>query len=270
MGTLDAIEKMSGGKKVEPKKRGLSTAGKVGIAAAVGITAFEGAGIGYDAAKYTGEQALPISTMAEHPFGIGLPPKVEIIPSTFDPSAINSVIGPENFIQMTLEEYEVTSLTAWNAETKTMTIPLPIVFNRIPTLRIERTINPITPSRNNMIVVDGLQQGDIILSPIEGEILIFQGDEDLNSFRISTKDSQGEPIVVWVTTTGLSPLVNLKHPIRENISIPIKKGDLIGSLLTSEKHIAFNGQIQITGNAPLLETLNLATTSEGKAIIIAK
>jgi hypothetical protein len=272
---LGEIERMSGGKKVEPKKRGLSTAGKIGIAAAVGIAAFEGAGIGYDAVKYTGDQALPISTMAEHPFGIGLPPRVEVIPSTFDPAAINSVIGPENSIQMTWDQYEATSPTLWNADSKTMTIPLPISFNenQIPTLHTEKgkfSYDSSISAPKQKITIDGLQQGSIIFSPTDGEIVISLGNQDLNAFYISTKDSQGNPINIWFSTTGLNPMVNFDSPIKDTIHIPIKKGDPIGSLLTSDKHRMFNGQIQIDGIAPLLENFNLATTPEGKAIEITK
>jgi hypothetical protein len=271
---LGEIERMSGGKKPETKKRGLSTAGKIGIAAVVGITAFEGAGIAYDAAKYTGDQALPISTMAEHPFGIGLPPRVEVIPSTFDPNALEQTIGPENSIQMTWDQYKATSPTLWNEQNRTLIIPLPVIFNRIPTLNIEKdklSFDSSDSAAKKKITIDGLQQGDIILSPIDGEIkLQKRTNKIIGDIFMYAKNSQGEDIIIIFATTPLNNLINFSYPLENDTLIPIRRGDPIGSLITSNRHWAFNGQIQIMGFAPLLESFNLATTPEGKAIEIIK
>jgi hypothetical protein len=269
---LGVIGDMPGNRRAEPKKHGMGTAGKIGIAAAVGIAAFEGAGIAYDAAKYTGDQALPISTMAEHPFGIGLPPKVEIIPSTFNPAAIESVIGPENSVQMTWDQYEATSPTLWNEQNKTMTAPLSIIFenNRIPTLRIEK-VEHSGDKLLNKITIGGLQERDIFCSPCDGKIQLTPGSTGLSGFFIHATDPQGRDIILTVATTGLNPLFDIPdRPIGESLYIPIKKGDPIGSLSTSDKHWAFNGQIQIIGHAPSIQNFNLATTPEGKAILITK
>jgi hypothetical protein len=267
---------MSGGKKPEIKKRGLSTAGKIGIAAVAGIAAFEGAGIAYDAVKYYGDQALPIITMAEHPFGIGLPPRVEVIPSTFDPAALESVIGPENSIQMTWDQYEATSPTLWNEQNRTLIIPIVVTFedNRTPTLHVEKvrfSVEPSDLSVKRKITIDGLQQGDIIFSPIDGEIELQKGtNKVIGSIFIYAKNSQGEDIAIMFATTPLNNLIKFNYPLENDTRISIKRGDPIGSLITSNRHWAFNGQIQIMGFAPLLENFNLATTPEGKAIKITK
>jgi hypothetical protein len=200
-------------------------------------------------------------------------PKSTVVPSTFDPTAIEAAIGAGNSVQMTFAEYEKIAPSLWEEQNKTMTIALPVTLknNRTPNLLIEKEQVSFDSSESPVkkkITIDGLQQGDVILSPVDGEILISQGGQDLNAFRISTKDSQGNSIVIWFSTTGLNPLINFKRPVKENISIYIKKGDPIGSLLTSDKHPKFNGQIQIDGFAPLLNNFNLATTPEGKVIIL--
>jgi hypothetical protein len=261
-------------KAIKPQKHGLSTGTKVLIAGAVGITAFEGGGIAYDAAKYTGEQALPISTMAEHPWCIGLSPLVEGIPSTFDPTALEQRVGPENSVQMTFAEYEKTAPQIWVEQNKTLTIPLPIIFrdNRIPTLHIEKIQNPNANDSLDFMNIDGLEQGDILFSPFDGEFRVSQGAKNLAGFFLHIKGPGGEEISLYFKTTGLNPLVDLSHPpVDGYIHAIVKKGDPIGSLITSDRHKAFNGQIQIDGRNDLsLGSFNLATTPEGKLIEITK
>lgn len=197
------------------------------------------------------------------------------VPSTFDPTALEQRIGPENSVQMTFAEYEKIAPTLWDEQNKTMTILLPVILrdNRISNLLIEKEQLSFDSSESPVkkkITINGLQQGDIILCPIDGEILISQGGQDLNAFRISTKDSQGNSIIIWFSTTGLNPLINFERPVKENISIHVNKGDPIGSLLTSDKHPMFNGQLQVDGFATEEKNFNLATTPEGKAIVITK
>jgi len=66
------------------------------------------------------------------------PPKSVVVPSTFDVSAMKSVIGANDSEQMTFDEYTVTAPSIWVGQNKTMTVPVPILFkdNRIPTLRV--------------------------------------------------------------------------------------------------------------------------------------
>jgi hypothetical protein len=275
---LDVIGDMPGNRKAEPKKQGLSKGGKIGlVGTAVIVGAAYGGGMAYTE-KYNGEpvSAQTLKVDAMHPYNLGLP-RIEVIPLTFDPAALESVIGPENSVQMTLEEYEATSPTMWDEQNKTMTIPLSIIFkdDLIPNLFIKKEQLSFDSSESavkSKITVNGLQQGDIIPSPVDGEIELQKGTNKCigGSIFIYTKDSQGEDIIILFATTPLNNLINFNYPLENNTRIPIKRGDPIGSLLTSDKHWAFNGQIQIMGFAPLLKNFNLATTHEGKAIIITK
>ena len=170
-------------KAVKPKKHGLGAGGKILIAGVAGIAAFEGAGIGYDALKYK-DEPLPITTMAEHPFGIGLPPQVEIIPSTFNPAAIDSIIGGNNSVFMTFAQEEQAAPPLWENGEKTLTTPLPILFrdNRTPTLLIQKVENSVISSLNVIAITDGLEEGDVIVSPFDGEIELYQGVGKFNYF----------------------------------------------------------------------------------------
>jgi hypothetical protein len=268
---LGVIGDMPGNRKAEPKRHGLGTGAKVGIATAVIAGAAYGGGMAYTE-KYNGEPVSghTLKVDAMHPYNLGLP-KIEIIPSTFDPAAINSVIGPENSIQMTFADYEKFAPPIWNEQTRTMTVPIPAMFNgnQISILHIQKDKNAYTDDSLSMITIDGLKQGDILISPFDGEMNLEKGEGMFIGFSIRAKDSYGNDIVLWFATNGLNPLIpNIDFPTKEAISIHIKKGDPIGSLLTSDKHRLYDGQIKIKGNGPFLQNLNLAATPEGKAIII--
>jgi hypothetical protein len=101
------------------------------------------------------------------------------IPSTFDVSALNSKIGLEDSTQMTWDEYTATAPQLWVEENKTMTAPVPILYkdNRTPTLSIKK-IESQYDGRLNTISIDGLEPGDTVLSLIDGEIELDQGDEN--------------------------------------------------------------------------------------------
>jgi hypothetical protein len=198
------------------------------------------------------------------------PQKIEI-PSTFDPAALEQQIGPENSVQMTSTEYGENAQPLWDKQNKTLTFPLSFAFrnNRIPTLYIEKTVNIIDSSAAKMITIRGFEQGDIFLSPITGDIELQKGtDKFLSTIVLYFKDPQGEEESIVLATTGLNNLMNFNRPIENNTRCSINIGDPIGSFLTSDKHPMFDGQVQISGHAQLLEKLNLATTPEGKLIVI--
>jgi hypothetical protein len=192
------------------------------------------------------------------------------ISSTFNPAVIEQRVVPANSVQMTFADYEVTELQIWNEQNRTMTIPLPIEFkdNRIPNLIIKKekiSYDSSESARKNKITIDGIQEGDTLLSPIEGDVDFSNGYTGLAGFDIRTKDSQGHDIVAWFSTTGLiSPSIDVHKFIH------VTKGEPIGIFTSSNKHNMFNGQIQITGFAPLLENFNLATTPDNKLIQIIK
>jgi hypothetical protein len=191
--------------------------------------------------------------------------------TTISPDAKEYTVDATNSVQMTLADYEKIAPPLW--ANKSMVVPLFIEFanNRIPTLRIEKAPDPYADGTLDIINIGGLEEGDTFIAPFDCDIELFWGGEDLREFFLITKDSKGEEITLVIKTTGLNPLFEFKSPITTDTDRKtIKKGDRIGSLLTPKKHYAFNGQIQISGSAPLLENFNLATTPEGKLIEIIK
>jgi hypothetical protein len=190
------------------------------------------------------------------------------IPATFDPSALKSVIGANNSVQMTFDEYSAVAPPIWEEQGEVMTIPVPIVFRdgRNPTLKITKMQNQIIDSLN-IIDIQGLEQGDTILSLVDGEIDIFQGSEDLMGFFIDFKDSQGkDKTFCFALNCPLESLISFDHPIKDVIHLPIKKGQPIGKVLPLDKNQT--GELNITGDGSLNEIFNLATTSDGKAILL--
>jgi hypothetical protein len=112
------------------------------------------------------------------------PPKTVLIPSTFDVSALKSVIGANDSVQMTFDDYVASAPPLWVEENRTMTVPVPILFNdnRIPTLSIKKIESQFDGTLNR-ISIDGLEPGDTVLSLIDGEIEIAQAHEkDLTIF----------------------------------------------------------------------------------------
>ena len=106
---------------------------------------------------------------------------------------------------MTWDEYTATAPQLWVEENKTMTAPVPILFkdNRTPTLNIKKIESSFDHTLNR-ISIDGLEPGDTVLSLIDGEIEIFQGDENNpNNFTLFTKDSQGNDIDIMYLTGGV-------------------------------------------------------------------
>ena len=194
------------------------------------------------------------------------PPKPVLIPSTFDVSALKSVIGANDSVQMTFGEYVATAPPLWVEENRTMTVPVPILFNdnRIPTLSIKKIESQFVPNLLDRISIDGLEPGDMVLSLIDGEIEISQGHEkDLAVFTLLTKDAQGNDIDIMYLTSGLEidPSIIFDKPIKDHVLIPIKKDQPIGKMLTSDK-------LELIGGGPLLQTFNLAVTPEEKAILL--
>jgi hypothetical protein len=214
--------------------------------------------------------------------GIGIAAKIvneqktETIPitETFDSQAMESYVEPSNIAEMSVNEYEKIAPPLWEEQNKTLTIPLPITFrdNRDPTLHIEKSENWAIPNYINTMTIDGLEQGDTIFSPIDGEITFFDVKETggkLASFSLKSKGPQGERIDLTFATTDVKFLIDYTNQsTTDKVTIPIKKGTPIGTLITGNKHRMFDGQIQIYGNGPLLKYFNLAITAGGKVIVL--
>jgi hypothetical protein len=191
------------------------------------------------------------------------------VPATFDPASTEGYLGLNNAVQMNFDQYAKSAPQLFDAQTKTLTVPLAVQFknNQIRTLRIEKVKNPITNSVNT-IIIDGLIEGDTILSPSDGQIEIFQEDQDLGAFFFNVSSSQGNSVRLIYLTLGLDPLVKIESSPTGSIVISMKKGDPIGKLISSDKDPTLNGQLQITGEEGSIQTLNLATTPQGKVIVV--
>jgi hypothetical protein len=188
--------------------------------------------------------------------------------STFDASAPKSTINADDSVQMTLDQCTDVAPSYWNTQNHIMTVPVPILFNdnRIPTLKIEKILNPLSETLLNQISISGLEQGDVIISPVSGEIQITADDENLNAFELLSTDAQGDQLGMMITTqNGLNPLINSNVPAADQeIDAPITEGQPIGKITTQ------NTSIIILGSGPAMESFNLATTPEGKAILLTK
>jgi hypothetical protein len=247
-----------------------------------GLMALEG--IGATVTELTNDKPASITqTLPEdfaHPYRLGLK-NVEIVSDTFDQTALKQTVTEANSVQMTFkeyEEYEKSAPPVWNAETKTMTPPIPVYFRdgRIPTLHIEKAQNPYANGALDIISIDGLEQGDALFSPFDGTIEIYKGDDNLMDFYLVAKDFQGEEVGINIRTTGLNPLIDFDHNITgEKIVLPIKRGDLIGSLLPInsaygiDRQRILKGQVRMDGDGPLLQSVNLATAGD-KAILVTQ
>jgi hypothetical protein len=199
--------------------------------------------------------------------------------SSFDPTAKAQRISAGNSVQMTLDEYYKTSPVIY--QNKTLTTVLPIFFkdNRVPTLHIERVDEILHYKQKGMYNILGLEQGDVIFSPYDGQVGIFSDDKaylGLLGVDLEFIDASGNKLLLSFSTTGLDASTYIRDNIDQATEdggllwIPIKKGDPIGSLRTSDKHNMFNGQIQINGVGPYFENYFFAVTPEGKLIEIKK
>ena len=61
----------------------------------------------------------------------------------------------------------------------------------------------------------------------------------------------------------IDPSIIFDKPIKDHIRIPIKKGQLIGKMLTSDS-------LELIVAGPLLQSFNLAVTPENKTILLTK
>lgn len=196
-----------------------------------------------------------------------------VVPSTFDPKASRGVIGENNTVQVNANEYEKVAPPLY--KDNTLTIPMAVKFkdNKIRPLNIEMSENSGTLTKTVM-TMNGLEEGDILISPIDGTIKAsyapwqLKADDSLQSSAFFIDATDGSKISFMYSTTGIKPLIEFVPSSEPEKAIPIKKGQPIAVLTTSNKHQFFNGQVRITGYAPLEQRLELATTSEGKAIVL--
>jgi len=194
------------------------------------------------------------------------------IASTFDVSALNSMIGIEDSVQMTWDEYAATAPTIWNEQNEVMTIPVPIWFinNRTPILNVEKIASPFD-GKLNQISIEGVEQGDIIISPVDATLSMFKEDEvNPTVFFLNYTDPQGNNIGIEYNVSSLKSLIDYTDAspgsIAGEIQIPIKKNQPIGEIIASDK----DPYVMLIGTGPLLKKFNLAVTPEDKVIILTK
>ncbi|OGH50217.1 MAG: hypothetical protein A3H17_04120 [Candidatus Levybacteria bacterium RIFCSPLOWO2_12_FULL_37_14] len=204
------------------------------------------------------------------------PQKIEIS-STFDPALTEQqMIDSNNLIQMILPEAEKAAPPIWQEESKTLTIVLPIMFDRTPTLLAKKVT--LVPNNEQQVLetirINGLQKGDIIISPFDGKLKGQIGKEGKQStFSIHMIDSEGKDIYVWISTAGSNPIIIVEKDVFGNNKyidepIDVTKGQPIVEIASTNKESISNSQVQISGIGPNWKTFNLATTSEGKVIIL--
>ena len=189
------------------------------------------------------------------------------VPEIFDPSALNSMVGANDSVQIPLGDYLVTAPPVWEDKNKTMTIPVPILFHdgRTPTLHIIKAKSQFD-NRLDEMYIDGLERGDTILSPITGEFTVGKGHEkDLTYIFLYGQDDQGNLISFMFSTNGLNPLIDLGqlNPTSGEFRVSVKKYQPIGTMVSS-------GDLRLIGDGPLIKNFNLAATPNGKAIILTK
>jgi len=194
------------------------------------------------------------------------------VPEIFDPSALKSIIGPNDSTQMTFDEYVNIAPEIWDGQNEVMTSPVPIWFknNRTPILNVEKIASPFD-GKLNQISIEGVEQGDIIISPVDATLSMEKEDEaNPTVFFLNYTDPQGNNIGIEYNVSSLKPLIDYTDAspgsIAEEIKIPIKKNQPIGEIIASDK----DPYVMLIGTGPLLKEFNLAVTPEDKVIILTK
>lgn len=241
--------------KAKKASRGLSGGVKKGIATATAVVV---GATGIGAALWANEIG---------PFHHDIP-----ISSTINPDAMAGAIKIDTLVRMTAEEYANSGPKIIENGHLNIPIGVDLVNGEGRTLKykIEKGSMKDVNDYNQFINVDGLEAGDIILSPIDGEIKIYEGDEGLKTIQLSTgkiTSPNSSDIAIYYTTRGLKPILEFEKPVGAGGLIKkIKKGDQIGAILSSEKDPRFNGQLRITGLAYGKIPTAIATTPEGNPI----
>jgi hypothetical protein len=193
------------------------------------------------------------------------PPKIITIPSTFDVSALKSYIGANDSVMMPIDNYTASAPPIFDTQTEIMTVPVPIVFDSsdIPNLTVEKLRNNADNSLN-IIEIGGLEPGETLFSPFDGDIIISPGAANMDVFFLEITDYQEAGIAIeFSTPDGVNPSINfnLSATATEDVEIPVVKNQPIGNIIGTS--------IQAMGTAPLLKTFNLGV-SGGKVILLTK
>jgi hypothetical protein len=193
-----------------------------------------------------------------------------MVPNTYDYTATKGVLGENNMVQMTPEEYAKNGPQLF--ENGYQYIPLSIGFRdgKIRTLNYELTEWQGSPDIGELSTntIGPFLEGETYKSPYNGEIWFEESDQkDLKDFYMDIYDSEGKKVsTLNLMPTRFTRIVPYGASNRyfvngdPRVRIQVKVGDDIGVFSTG-------GQLKIyglKGNCPAV----IAPTPDGKAINI--
>lgn len=213
-----------------------------------------------------------------------------VVPDTFDPNAKKGVIGENNSIKVTPEEFK--------SEVNGINVSVPIIV-RLPegvndpinyaigSSGMKKEIVTETGEKrqvpiNDILTMSGLPIGTEIVSPWKGKInqgtFRFQnfsdGSVEYLQSVITFKDRNGKKIVIYLSTgrvkVGKDIPRNDFGPVLENDSVPavdLEPGEVIGTIASTANSRFFDGQVSISVISDGAANVQIAT-KDGKAITL--
>lgn len=249
--------------------------------------------------------AIPQTAVKDYHFALQKLGLEIVVSPIFDKKATQGVIGPANSVLVTAQEYEKVAPPVIEKDNVNLLFPIKSKDGKAPTVEYKLTFNPFfggtrTIRRggevqekievNDAIILSGLKQGDILVSPITGKIYHSRAGIDLNNpnggewgFVIKGADEYGNEIFINIHAGALKPLITTPRledykNSAELTAVDIKMGDPIGEILTLSNHRLFEGQVRVTAGSVVIEqdgtrrgggaNINTATNSVKKAFVL--
>lgn len=207
--------------------------------------------------------------------------------STFDPNATKGVIGPNNSVKVTPEEYAVSAPLTVDAEKEKINLPLFVQLPEGFNGAVQYNLKQEEGGKNQIIGLKGLPPGTKILFPFK-EGVIAQGAEDVARKKrdgsqrllyssIMAKNEDGKEIEAFLWTTG----IKLKSDIpvssgginhlrtNQNLGLRLNRGDEIGEIITTD-NIPDGGQpVQVEILVLNVKyDIQIVENGQGKAVVI--
>lgn len=221
--------------------------------------------------------------------------------STFDPKATQGVIGRNNMVSITSQEYA--QIAPSEVEANKVTIPWflkspegaqPIKYKLTkPFQDIKRTVTPENGEKEEVSVYDSAEFKNVAL----GTELISRWDGEISQYRsrvnadgvqkdfvaqITTKDAQGNPYTINLSTTKIKLAMDIPYdedvtipgpPVQYKLvrhPVPIKKGEIIGTIAgTDPVHGTVDAQVYVgVKDSKGVTNLGFAVSPDGKLIDI--
>jgi hypothetical protein len=166
-----------------------------------------------------------------------------------------------------------------SAEFALIHVPILLRGNRTPNLNVKKGAGQLFKSTksNLYLVYGGFIEGDVISSPIDGYLLVStSGFAQVGYMKSFNVNSDIYPNIDPETLCGFMVMTSPVRPLfgidssKDNVNSPAKRGQPIFEMLASIGGQTFSPQIKIVGQYSALTdvTLNLATSSGGKAILL--